>query len=249
MTSRRDVNIRVGANVNGALAALDRVQQRARGLQRTLNNVGGGVPASAIGGVGRAGRGISNTLAAGAGVGAGMAVVERIIDELFQLFEDTDVMEQFTTAMKTLLQAAAPIVGVLLSALTPALIALTPAIEATARALAPLVELLGGVLLAAVKLLTPALVLVARLLEWLTTAARNLVNSVLGVFGVNAGNIGFSGAAQQLTDKAARDAMDAAPATSGNEVIQVDARVIIDGQTVDSSVQNSWQRSRELGLR
>ena len=69
--------------------------------------------------------------------------------------------------------SAAPLIGVLLQALTPAIVALTPAIEPLARAITPLVELLGIGLLGAVLLLTPAITLAANGIEKITSFIRD----------------------------------------------------------------------------
>ena len=107
------------------------------------------------------------------GVWAGIAIVEQLIQRIFALFEGSDVLENFASAMETALVSAAPLIGVLLQALTPAIVALTPAIEPLARAITPLVELLGIGLLGAVLLLTPAITLAANGIEKVTSFIRD----------------------------------------------------------------------------
>jgi len=180
MTSRGAERVlRVGADIRGALSALDRLQDRGRRVARQLNNVGAGVPGAAIGGAGRLGGGAGRTLLAGAGIGGGLAVIERLFESLFELFEDTDVLKSLQAALTALFRAVAPLAGVLIGALVEPLKALTPVLAPLARAIAPVVELLGGALTATFLLLGPIVIKVAEGLELVTTKLRDGVLWIL----------------------------------------------------------------------
>ena len=183
MTTRNvEATLRVGADISGAIASLARLQDRAQRVGRDINRATAGGAGAAAGAVGGAGRGIGTigrTVAAGAGIGAGLAAAEQLFARLFELFEDTPVLEMFTDSMNTLLQALAPIAGVILQALTPAIQALEPALTALAPAVAPLVELLGAGLLFAIQALTPAIEVVATAMGAVNRFVRNTIISLL----------------------------------------------------------------------
>ena len=165
--TQRAIRFEADLDISDVTRGLNRIEQQARRAGSTVGRVGGGL--------GRAGGGIGRTVGAGAGIGAGLAVFEQLIERIFELFEDTPVMEQFITALDGIFTAAGPLIGVLLESLTPILLALTPAIEPLARALVPLVELFGAGLLIAVQLITPAIILFAEGLEKVTTFIKNTV--------------------------------------------------------------------------
>ena len=165
--TQRAIRFEADLDISDVTRGLNRIEQHARRAGSTVGRVGGGL--------GRAGGGIGRTVGAGAGIGAGLAIFEQLIERIFELFEDTPVMEQFITALDGIFTAAGPLIGVLLEGLTPILLALTPAIEPLARALVPLVELFGAGLLIAVQLITPAIVLFAEGLEKVTTFIRDTV--------------------------------------------------------------------------
>ena len=160
VTRRGEATLRIGADIRGVLAGLSRIEDRARQTQRRLNNVTAG-GAGAIGrgarGIGRGGLGAGSLIGAGFGVGAGLAFIEQIVERVIELFEDTPVFEEFTKALTSLFEAVGPLIGVLLSALTPILLALVPIIEALVPAFEPLLHILGQAILEAVLALTPAL--------------------------------------------------------------------------------------------
>lgn len=175
MTSRAAFTFRVNANIQGALGELRRLEGEARATARQLNNVSGGLAGRGIGGTARGIGAGARTIGAGAGLGAGIVIIEQLFERLFELFEDTPILEQFISVAEELFRAAAPLVGVLLHALLPVIQALTPAIAPLVEALAPLIELLGGALLVTVKLLTPLLIEMARAIEIVVTALRDAV--------------------------------------------------------------------------
>ena len=187
MTTRNvEATLRVGADISGAIASLARLQDRAQQVGRQINRAtagGAGVAArgagGAVGGIGTLGR----AAAAGAGIGAGLAAVEQIFGRLFELFENTPVLEQLTDAFGQLLRGIAPIAGVILQALTPAIVALEPALTALAPAIAPLIELLGAGLLLAIQGLTPVIQQVARLMTAVNRFVRDLVIGLLDWIG------------------------------------------------------------------
>lgn len=132
-----------------------------------------------VGGIGGVGGGIGRTVAAGAGIGAGLAVFEQLFERIFELFENTPLFADFTRALDGILEAAAPLVGVLLDSLTPVLVALTPAIAPLAMAFAPLVELLGTQLLVAVQLVTPLISGLATAMGTVTTFIRDTFSGAI----------------------------------------------------------------------
>ena len=153
MVSQRAISFEADLDISDVMRGLNRIERQARSVGGTVGRVGGGL--------GRAGGSVGRTVGAGAGIGAGAAVFEMLIQRIFELFEGTPVLETFTMALDTLFQAFGPVIGVLLESLTPVIVALTPAIEPLARALTPLIQLLGTQLLVAVELVTPGIVLVA----------------------------------------------------------------------------------------
>ena len=182
MVSRGTATFRVNADVRGAVAQLGRLQDRARDVVRDLNRASGGslgLGARAAGGVARGGRAVGGTVAAGFGLQAGFAVFEQLIERLFELFEGTEILETFQEAFGELFTAIAPVVGVLLQALTPVIKAITPALVALAEAFSPLIELLGGGLLFAVQALTPIIVFLAGILEFLAVRIRDFVIGII----------------------------------------------------------------------
>lgn len=164
-TLRNDLVVRLDAGrftqgVGRLARAVDRLDGKLGSANRRVGALGGG---------------LGKTLLAGGGIGAGAAVFEKIIEKILELFENTQVMQDFTDALQLVFKAAGPLIGVLLNSLTPAIVALTPAIAPLARAIAPLVELLGANLYIAVKVLTPVITLLARGLATLTGAIRDTV--------------------------------------------------------------------------
>ena len=174
MTTGRGISFNADLDISDVLSDFRRIEREAAQTARKVANVGrgaGGAAGRGLGGVGR-------TVGAGAGLGAGLAVFEQLIEKVFELFEDTPVLTQFTEALDTLVfKAFGPVVGVLLESLTPVIRALTPAIEPLARALIPLVEIFGTNLLIAVNLLTPLITLAARGVEFLTTGLQTFINA------------------------------------------------------------------------
>lgn len=162
VTSNRGLSLEMDLDISD-------VRRGFREIDRLARNAGGSF--------GRLNAGIGRTVAAGAGLGAGVAVIEQFFERLFELFEGTPVFQQFTMALDAALQAAAPLVGVLLNSLTPVIVALTPAIAPLAQALTPLIELMGVQLLVAVQLITPGIQLFAGALERVTTFIRDVVVS------------------------------------------------------------------------
>lgn len=189
MTSRtnNDATIRVGADIRGALGQLRRLEDHARGTARKLNNVtggllGGGARAGA-GGLGRAG----SILTASAGLGAGLAIVEKLFETLFSRFEETPLLEKMTSALGTMLDAVVPLAGIIIESLTPVLKELTPLIGPIAEAFAPLAQLLGGALATALKIITPLLIPLIKAIGIFVQAARDAVFFILDkiVGGIN----------------------------------------------------------------
>ncbi len=174
--------LRVRADISGALTSLQRLQNQGRRTARQLNHIGGGAPGAAIGGarrVGGLGGGLGRAALAGAGIGAGAAIIERLLESLFELFEGTDTLELFAGALKELLAAASPIAGVLIRALVQPLRQLLPTVGPLVQALAPLIELLGGALTAVITLLAPLIIQLAGGLEGLLTRIRDFVLGAL----------------------------------------------------------------------
>ena len=169
MVSQRAISFEADLDISDVMRGLNRIERQARSVGGTVGRVGGGL--------GRAGGGIGRTVGAGAGIGAGAAVFEMLIQRIFELFEDTPVLEQFTTALDGIFKAAGPLIGVLLESLTPVIVALTPAITPLARALTPLVKLMGTGLLVAVELLTPGIALLAEGLGYATRTIQTVVLS------------------------------------------------------------------------
>lgn len=176
MTSRRgDAYTRWNLDIGGALGNLDKLQQRIRGVQRRADNLTLGVPRRALGGGGT----LLTAVGAGAGLGAGITIVEQFFEKLIELFEGTPILEQFTDAIDAIFMSAGPLIGVLLHSLLPVLTALTPAIEPLAQALAPLIELLGASLLTSVTLLTPVIIGLSKGLQVVTRGLRDGVFWIL----------------------------------------------------------------------
>ena len=178
--------LRINADISGALRSLERLEDRARGVGRRLDNLSGGTlgaGARIAGGVGGRAAGVAGgvgrTLGAGFGVGAGLAVFEQLVQRIFEQFEDTEILENLTDAFMLLFTALGPLIGVLLNALTPVIVALAPAIAPLAEALAPLVELMGGGLLFAVMALTPLLTLTAEGIAFVSVRLRDFVFGLL----------------------------------------------------------------------
>ena len=172
MTTRGgDATLRVGANISGALSALSQLQDRARSVGRSINNVSGG----SIGAVGRAGVGVGNIVGAGFGLQAGFAVFEQLVERIFELFEDTPVLEKFTEAIDAIFKAMAPLIEVLLLAFIPILQELLPVIEELVPAFIPLIRALGDSLLLALQLLLPLVVEAAPLIESFALAIEHVV--------------------------------------------------------------------------
>ena len=167
MVSQRAISFEADLDISDVMRGLNRIERQARSVGGTVGRVGGGL--------GRAGGSVGRTVGAGAGIGAGAAVFEMLIQRIFELFEGTPVLETFTMALDTLFQAFGPVIGVLLESLTPVIVALTPAIEPLARALTPLIQLLGTQLLVAVELVTPGIVLVAEGLARVTAVIQRVV--------------------------------------------------------------------------
>ena len=173
MTTGRAFEFQVGLDISDVLSDFRRIEREAAQTARKVANVGRGVGGAAGRGLGGAGR----TVAAGAGVGAGLAVFEQVIEKIFELFEGTPVLTKFTEALDLVFKGLGPVVGVLLDALTPVIVALTPAIAPLAMALIPLVEIFGTNLLIAVTLLTPLITLAAKGVEFLTTGLQTFINA------------------------------------------------------------------------
>ena len=169
MTTGRGISFDASLDISDVLSDFRRIEREAAQTARRVANVGG----RGLGGAGR-------TVAAGAGLGAGLAVFEQVIEKIFELFEGTPVLTKFTDALDLVFKGLGPVVGVLLDALTPVIVALTPAIEPLARALIPLVEIFGTNLLIAVNLLTPLITLAAEGVGFLTTGLQTFIN-----FGIN----------------------------------------------------------------
>ena len=181
-TQNVEATLRVGADISGAIASLNRLQDRASQVGRRINQSTGGAAGAAVGGVGvvgRGGAGIGRIIGAGAGLGAGVAVFEQLFTRLFELFEETPVLETFTDALQTTLRAFAPVAGVLIQALTPAIVALEPALKALVPAVTPVIELLGANLLFAIQALTPAIQFIAPVIERVTTLIRDGMRRLL----------------------------------------------------------------------
>ena len=228
MTTRNvEATLRVDADISDAVADLARLRDRAEQVGRDINRATAGTAGAAVRTTGRAAGGIGTigrTVAAGAGIGAGLAAAEQLFARLFELFEDTPLLEDFTGAFQTLLRAIAPIAGVVITALTPAIEALEPALTALAPAIAPLVELMGAGLLLAVKALTPAIELIARAMEYVNRFVRDVVIGLLDWLGRQlsripgvdidlAGSVRtdtFAGVQRQLEDVERQRAMDMA---------------------------------------
>lgn len=172
MTTR---TLRVRADISGALNALDRLQNRGRRVARQLNNVSGGTAGRGLGGVRGGLAGGGRIALAGAGIGAGAAIIEKLFESLFELFEDTPILEKFTSALQVVLKAVAPVAGVLIGTLTPILHALAPVAESLAVALAPLIELLGAKLLFVITILAPPVAKLAEGLGFLFRHIRDFV--------------------------------------------------------------------------
>lgn len=216
VTRGGNASLRIGADISGALQQLERLQNRGRQVGRTLNNLSGGslgaVGRTAGGGIGRAGRAgaaVGNIAIAGAGLSAGFAIFENLVERLLEVFEDTDILDDLTMAFQTLFVALGPLVGVLLTSLTPVVAALAPAIAPLAEALAPLIEILGVNLLLAVQLLTPLIQLVAKGIDFLATRLRDFVFGLLERIGralsrIPGVNIDLSGFQQDQFGEAQR---------------------------------------------
>ena len=173
MTTRQGISFNANLDISDVLSDFRRIEREAAQTARKVASIGrgaGGAAGRGLGGVGR-------TVGAGAGLGAGAAVFEQLIAKIFELFEDTPVLTQFTEALDLVFKAFGPVVGVLLESLTPVIKALTPAIEPLARALIPLVEIFGTNLLIAVTLLTPLITLAAQGVEFLTTGLQTFINA------------------------------------------------------------------------
>ena len=144
--------------------SIDRLENRIDRLQRAAGRIRLPSGGAALRGVG----GVAGVVGAGAGLGAGLVIAEQIFERLFELFENTDLLETFTATLTRLLRVAAPLAGSIIDVITPVLEALIPAIE-------PLVELIGANLLIAVTLLTPAVRVLATGIEQVTTFIRNTI--------------------------------------------------------------------------
>lgn len=264
MTSR-DIraNLRVGADVTGALASLERLRDRAEGIGRRLNNLSGGSLGRAgagVRGVGRRGGGVGSILIGGAGLGAGAELAEQLLERLFELFEDTPVLEKFINTMDRLLQAAAPIAGVLIDSLTPAFDALLPVIPPLVTALAPLIQLLGTNLAFSIQVLTPLLI---PLINGFTTVALGVQRIVTGILqrvvdflnSIEIFGQGFDIQLPQFTrlEDITQQLEDAARRRDGDDPddpdinVVVEAPVIVDAVTIRQVTRRETTRRREFG--
>ena len=165
MTTRRAFQFEADLDISDVTQGLRRIEMQSRRAGAAVGRVGSGL--------GRGARGAGGVVGRGAGLGAGAAIFEQLIMKIFELFEDTPVLEEFIEALDEIFKAAGPVIGILLKSLTPVIKALTPAIEPLARAMVPLVELFGAGLLIAVELITPAIILFAGGLERVTTFIRD----------------------------------------------------------------------------
>ena len=248
MTTRRDeATFRVGADVGGVFRAFDRIDDRIRQSARRADNLTFG----AAGRVGRAGVGLGTAAAAGAGLGAGLVIIEQLFERLFELFEDTPVMEEFIGLLGELLQEFAPLAGVLLTALIPVLRALIPAIAPVVDALVPLIELLGGGLLVVVTLLTPVIIQAARWLQYFTERLRDFIFGILRLIdripGVNLGTENLvqnsvEGVRQQL-----RDAQAMRDASERDVAVTVNNEIMLGEECVQRTVDHAIVRQRTFG--
>ena len=181
-TQNSTATLSIRADISSALTALDRLQDRARQTARAVNRAGGGAPGAALGGVGAVGRGgvgVGQLIGAGAGLQAGIAVFEQVFERMFELFEDTDILNTFTDALDTVFKAIAPLAGSIIQALTPAIVALEPALTALVPAIVPLIELIGTNLVFAIKLLSPLIEAVAPLVQRITEFVQRIINDTL----------------------------------------------------------------------
>ena len=182
MTTRGEVTLRIGADVSGAFRSVNRLfdhaEQRARQLDARTGGIGSGI-GRGIGGAGRGGIGVGQIALGGFGANAGFAIVEQLIERVLELFEDTQLLDDFSAAMTTLFEAFGPVVGVLLDVFTPILLALVPVFDALVPAITPLIELLGFGLLAAILVLTPIIELLARWFGIVAGAVRDFIGGAL----------------------------------------------------------------------
>ena len=234
MTTRSGIQFTADLDASDVFRTFDRIGREARGLGGRIGGIGGTV--------GRAGGGLGAAVGAGAGLGAGIAVVEQFFERLFELFEDTPVMEDFLTALDDIFRAAGPLVGVLLKGLTPVLKALTPVIGPLAEAFAPLVELLGTNLLAAVTLLTPLILPLAQGLgavarainEGVTAAIQFLVDQINRLPFVDLNiqlpqvNQGFADVATQLANVSIAAGSSGGGAAGALASMSAEQRIIAD---------------------
>ena len=182
MTTRGEVDIKIGADVSGAFRGINRLfdhaEQRARQLDARVGGIGSGIGRN-IGRGGGALGGVGQIALGGFGGQAGFALVEQLIERVLELFEDTELLENFSNAMEQLFEAFGPVVGVLLDVFTPILLALVPVFDALVPAITPLIELLGFGLLTAVLVLTPIIEVLARWFGVVARAVRDFIGGAL----------------------------------------------------------------------
>ena len=246
MTTRRDeASFRVGADFSDVFSGLRRVDRELRGTGRRLGNLGGGIGGRAARGVGGVGRGLGGAGRiglAGAGVGAGFAIVEQLLESLFEKFEGTDLLQNFTDALDLIFDAVGPLAGVIIGTLTQPLRQLAPILGRLAEALAPIIRLIGGLLLTAFVALEPILIPLITLLGQLTAEIERLVFGVLArIPGLDLDPISastFENARGQLAGARAAEAAGAAPPVAVTAVINLDGETVqrITGR---ASISNS----------
>ena len=258
-----DIRLNVSANTGPALNALDQVRDRAIQTKRRLDAAtGGGVTRGGrIGGALGRGAGVGvGIVGAGAGLSAGLAVLEQLVEKLIELFEGTQIFEQFTEALQSLLQALAPVIGVLIAGLTPALEALQPLLTQLAVSLSPVIEELTAglvslisalvpVLIPAIQVLGVALTITATIVRKLADAIAWVINQISRFIpNLNLGSTGgaYAIAAGQLEQaRLAREAeeMDT-PRTLENKV---ETRVIVDGRVIEDTARRRRKLDTDYG--
>ena len=258
-TSRRtDINVNVGADITDAMGGLRRLGNEATQLQRRLDQATGG-NLSRGGRIGGAfGRGAAagvGIVGAGAGLQAGLAVLEQLVERLIELFEGTEIFDNFVEAGQSLLQALAPVIGVLIQGLTPALQALQPLLVQLAVSLSPVIEQLTlgltDLIAALVPVLIPAVQILGVALTALASIVRVLAQAISAVIGIipgrdtvgGAGGIAYQVATRQLEQaRVAREAEEMPTVEN-----RIENRIIIDGQIVEDTSLRRRRLNADLG--
>ena len=263
-TSRRtDINVNVGADITDAMGGLRRLGNEATQLQRRLDQATGG-NLSRGGRLGGAfGRGAAagvGIVGAGAGLQAGLAVLEQLVERLIELFEGTEIFDQFKEALTTLLQALAPVIGVLIQGLTPALQALQPLMEQLAISLSPVIEQLTlgltDLIAALVPVLIPAVQVLGVVLTFTATIIRKLAEVISAVierigrfipgFDTGSGGTAYQTATRQLQQ--AQQERLAAEMPSSRSRQEMKTIVIVDGQVIEDTASRTRRLNADYGI-